>query len=151
MGAVSNITTADPIARTDRGERDAMRKDLLVIEMPVTILVIEDNLANLTIETDLLEMDGYRVLQARTAEEGIQIAAEEQPRVVVMDISLPGMDGLTATRVLRATPQTEAIPVVAVSAFSVRREAIAAGCVGYIDKPIDTRRFSQHVLDIVGA
>ncbi len=112
------------------------------------ILVVEDNLVNLELVTDLLEVGGFSVLPARTAEEGIRLARQCLPSLVLMDISLPGMDGLAATRLLKADPVTAGLPVVALTAHAMRGDAArasAAGCDGYITKPIDTRSFVETV------
>lgn len=112
------------------------------------VLVIEDNETNLELATALLEAAGYSVLGASTAEEGIKIARNESPNLILMDISLPGMDGLTATRMLREDEKTHHIPVVALTAHAMRGDeskALSAGCVGYVAKPIDTRGFAHTV------
>ncbi len=111
-------------------------------------LVIEDNPLNLELVTDLLEAGGYAVLSATTAERGIEVAVREQPDFVLMDISLPGMDGLAATRRLANLPQTARIPVLAVSSHAMpgdAERALAAGCIGYITKPLETRTFIAQV------
>ena len=110
------------------------------------VLVVEDNEANMAVAAALLEAAGYRFFQARTAEEGITLARTESPDLILMDISLPGMDGLTATRILVSGPKTSRIPIVAVTAHAMKGDAdkaLAAGCVGYITKPIDTRAFAK--------
>ena len=112
------------------------------------ILVIEDTPANLELVTDLLEAAGHRVMSATAAEAGIEIARLELPDVILMDVSLPGMDGLEATRRLRADPATEHIPVVALTAHAMHGDeslAMQAGCQAYITKPIDTRTFVRRV------
>jgi CheY-like chemotaxis protein len=112
------------------------------------ILVIEDQPLNLELVRDLLEMGGYAVLQAATAEEGLALARTAQPDLILMDISLPGMDGLTATRRLKEDPATQQIPVVALTAHAMRgdqEKAQAAGCAGYLTKPVDTRTFVPQV------
>jgi CheY-like chemotaxis protein len=113
-----------------------------------TILIVEDNDLNLELATDLLASAGYVVRQARTAEEAIHIARTAGPHLILMDISLPGMDGLAATRALKADPATCHIPVAAVTAHAMKgdeEKARAAGCTGYITKPIDTRVFPTTV------
>jgi CheY-like chemotaxis protein len=110
------------------------------------VLVIEDNALNLELVTDLLEARGFVVLQARAAEEGLRLAREALPDLILMDLSLPGMDGLTATQELRAGPATRSIPVVALTAHAMRGDeqaALRAGCDGYLSKPIDTRSFVE--------
>lgn len=110
-----------------------------------TILIIEDNPANLELASDLLEVAGYLVLQADNAEVGVEIARREQPSLILMDIALPGMDGLEATRHLKRDARTCGIPIVALTAHAMQgdeQHARVAGCIGYITKPIDTRQFA---------
>ena len=112
------------------------------------ILIIEDNPMNMELATDLLEAAGYVVIQAGTAEEGIELARVEFPDLILMDISLPGMDGLEATGVLKQDPAAKDIPVIAMTAHAMKgdeRKARAAGCAGYITKPIDTRELPKTV------
>jgi CheY-like chemotaxis protein len=112
------------------------------------ILIVEDNLMNIELATDLLEASGYVVIQAGMAEEGIGLARAELPDLILMDISLPGMDGLEATAVLKQDPATKGINVVAMTAHAMKgdeEKALAAGCSGYITKPIDTREFPKAV------
>ncbi len=112
------------------------------------ILIVEDNPMNLELATDLLEASGYFVIQARTAEEGIKLARVEFPDLILMDISLPGMDGLEATRNVKQDPTTKDIPVIAMTAHAMKgdkEKALASGCAGYITKPIDTREFPKAV------
>lgn len=110
------------------------------------ILVIEDNQMNMMLIRDLLQLEGWRVLEARDAEEGIQLAREQPPLLILMDIQLPGMDGLCATRIIIGDPQLKNIPVVALTSYAMQGDmdkAKQAGCVGYITKPIDTRNFAE--------
>ena len=112
------------------------------------VLVVEDNEANMILVTALLKSNGWIVIPAMSAEEGIKIARTEAPALVLMDISLPGMDGLTATGILKKDPQTTSIPVVALTAHAMKGDeakALSAGCIGYITKPIDTRAFPRLV------
>jgi CheY-like chemotaxis protein len=111
---------------------------------PPRILVVEDNPLNLELATDLLEGCGFTVIAAQSGEGGLRLAREAMPDLILMDLSLPGMDGLEATRALKADPQTAAIPVIAVTAHAMKGDqerALEAGCEGYITKPIDTRMF----------
>lgn len=113
-----------------------------------TILVIEDTPMNMELVSDLLEMSGYRVLRAETGESGIELARTQQPDLVLMDISLPGIDGLAATRILNQDPRTRDVPVVALTAHAMQgdeQKALDAGCTGFIAKPIDTRHFSKTI------
>lgn len=112
------------------------------------ILVIEDNAANMKLVVFLLESEGHDVLQANDAEQGIRLAREQLPELILMDVQLPGMDGLVATRLLKGDAATRAIKVVALTAFAMRgdEENIrAAGCDGYIAKPIRYQEFLQTV------
>ncbi len=112
------------------------------------ILIVEDNHMNLELATDLLEVAGYVIIQAETAEEGIKLARAELPDLILMDISLPGMDGLEATGILKKDPTTKDITVIALTAHAMRgdeEKAMVAGCIGYITKPIDTREFPKDV------
>ena len=112
------------------------------------ILIIEDNLLNLELATDLLEVNGFVVSSARTAEEGLRMAREILPDLVLMDISMPGMDGLAATRELKANPATRHLPVIALTAHAMkgdRETALNAGCDGHVTKPIDTRTFIETI------
>jgi two-component system cell cycle response regulator DivK len=118
----------------------------------VKVVVIEDNPLNMELVTDLLETAGHRVLWAAKAEDGLALARSEAPDVILMDIALGGMDGLSATRLLKEDPQTCDIPVVAMTAHALRGDedrAIQAGCTGYIVKPINTRTFVDTVTSFV--
>jgi len=111
---------------------------------PPKILIIEDNLLNLELATDLLEGNGFVIYSAQTAEEGMRIAREILPDLVLMDISLPGIDGLHATKELKANPATSDLTVVGLTAHAMKGDealALKAGCDGYLTKPINTRTF----------
>jgi CheY-like chemotaxis protein len=108
------------------------------------ILIIEDNLLNLELATDLLEANGFAVASAPTAEEGLQLARELEPDLVLMDFGLPGMDGLSATKHLKDDPATSHLAIVGLTAHAMKGDeelALNAGCDGYLTKPIDTRTF----------
>jgi two-component system cell cycle response regulator DivK len=108
------------------------------------ILVVEDNPANMTLATFLLESAGHTVLSATDAEAGLTLARDQQPNLILMDIQLPGMDGLQATQVLKRDDATRAIPVVALTALAMKgdEERIrAAGCDDYIAKPMSYQEF----------
>jgi CheY-like chemotaxis protein len=112
------------------------------------ILIVEDNERNLKLLRDLLGVHGYRVLEARSAEDALVLARGERPQLVLMDIQLPGMDGLAALRELRAMPETRATPVVAVTAFAMnddRERLLAAGFDGYLEKPVNVRELPSHI------
>jgi two-component system, cell cycle response regulator DivK len=108
------------------------------------VLVVEDNPANMTLATFLLKSAGHTVLSATDAESGLTLARSEQPDLILMDIQLPGMDGLQATALLKADEATRAIPVIALTALAMKgdEERIrAAGCDGYIAKPMRYKEF----------
>jgi two-component system cell cycle response regulator DivK len=112
------------------------------------ILIVEDNAANMKLTVLLLEREGHEVLQATDAEEGICLAGERLPELILMDIQLPGMDGLTATRLLKGEAATRNIKIVALTALAMSgdRERIeAAGCDAYIAKPIHYLEFQKVV------
>jgi len=112
------------------------------------ILVVDDNPTNLKLATDVLTFGGYEVLKACDAEEALLVIHETHPELVLMDIALPGMDGLTLTRQLKVDDRTRDIVIVALTAFAMKGDeakAYEAGCDGYITKPIDTRNFTETV------
>jgi two-component system, cell cycle response regulator DivK len=116
--------------------------------MSDSVLIIEDTPVNMKLATMLLQREGHRVLQANDALEGLALARAHLPCLILMDIQLPGIDGLAATRVLKADPATAAIPVLALTAFAMTGDEArirAAGCDGYIAKPIDYRVFLEQV------
>ena len=116
------------------------------------ILIVEDNEKNLKLVRDVLRVKGYRTLEAGTAEDGIRIASEQAPDLVLMDIQLPGMSGIEALHVLRADPRTAPIPVVAVTASVMqhdRRMITEAGFDGYIGKPFELKTFLATVETIL--
>lgn len=112
------------------------------------ILIVEDNDKNLKLARDVLQHRGFRTLEAMTAADGIALASEHRPDLVLMDIQLPDADGVSALQRLRAEPTTRSIPVVALTAFVMQadRERIsAAGFDGYLAKPIDVLSFPDQV------
>lgn len=122
--------------------------------MTQRILIVEDNPMNMELASDLLEVAGFLVLPATTAEDGLVLARTEHPDLILMDIGLPGMDGLEATRRLKQDPATARIPVVAVSASVMsgdEAKAFVAGCCAYISRPIDTRQFAKTVASFLAA
>ena len=113
-----------------------------------TILVIEDNATNMTLTSFLLENAGHVVIPATSAEVGLALARERPPDLILMDVHLPGMDGLQATALLKADPATRAIPVIALTALAMKgdeQRILAAGCDGYIAKPLDYKDFLRVV------
>lgn len=112
------------------------------------ILIVDDNVTNLKLARILLTSEGYSVRTAVDAEQALATLENFHPDLVLMDIQLPGMDGLELTRRLKASPDTRAIIVVALTAYAMKgdeEKALACGCSGYIAKPIDTRRFGAEV------
>jgi two-component system, cell cycle response regulator DivK len=108
------------------------------------VLIVEDNPANLTLAAFLLRSAGHTVLSATDAETGLTLARDEQPNLILMDIQLPGMDGLDATVLLKRDDATRAIPVIALTALAMKgdEERIrAAGCDGYVAKPMGYQDF----------
>ena len=108
------------------------------------VLVVEDNPLNLELATELLSAHGHAVVGARTAEEGLRLARTERPDLILLDVRLPGMDGLAAVRALKRDPGTRAIVTVAMTAQAMAGDeaaALAAGFDAYVTKPIDTRTF----------
>ena len=113
-----------------------------------TILVVEDNKLNMKLVKGLIKIGKYRMLEAMDAESGIELIREKRPDLVLMDIQLPGMDGLSATKVIKEDPDLKDIPIVALTSYAMQgdeEKALAAGCTGYITKPIDTRIFLETV------
>jgi CheY-like chemotaxis protein len=113
-----------------------------------TVLIVEDQIEMRAINAMYLHHHGFRVLATDNGVEGLEAAREERPDVIVMDISIPGMDGIRATEALKRDPQTEDIPVLIVTAHaygSMGKRAADAGCDGYLTKPCDPRRILQEV------
>jgi two-component system cell cycle response regulator DivK len=112
------------------------------------ILVVEDNAMNLKLVRDVLEFAGYEVLEASTGEAGVQLATANEPDLVLMDLQLPGIDGLEALRIIRENPDTRTIPTVAVTAFAMQEDrdrALRAGFDAYVEKPISVRLLVEQV------
>ncbi len=118
------------------------------------ILLVEDNAANRKLLGDCLRRAGHELREASTADEGIALALAETFDLVVMDIQLPGTDGLTATRLLRANDKTRGLPVLAVTAHAMRgdgKRILEAGCDGYVAKPIAYKEFLAEVSRLLAA
>lgn len=112
------------------------------------VLLVEDTEDNRQMMRRLLEMSGYRVVEAINGKEAVLVAAEEQPGIILMDLSLPLIDGLTATRQIRSLPGLSKVPIIAVSAHDTadfHNEALAAGCDAYITKPINYSELEEIV------
>ena len=118
------------------------------------VLIIEDNAKNRKLVRDLLQATGHRTLETETAEEGLTLALEKSPALVLMDIQLPGMDGITALKQLRANPQTKTIPVIAITASAMtnnRPTMLAEGFDGYQSKPINLKEFLEEVSRVLNS
>lgn len=118
------------------------------------ILVVDDNPVNLKLIRVVLAGEGYRVRTAGDAEEALTVLREFRPRLILMDIQLPGMDGLTLTRRLKADPATRDVVILGLTAYAMKGDAervLAAGCDGYVPKPIDTRTFPALVAGYLAA
>ena len=112
------------------------------------ILIVEDNKTNLKLVRDVLQVKGYETLEAGTAEDGLKLARALAPDLILMDIQLPGMNGIDALKALRAEPATVAIPVIAITASVMqqdRQENLRTGFNGFIEKPINLRKFLDTV------
>ena len=117
-----------------------------------TILVVDDNPINLKLVSDLLAFEGYRVLKAEDGEQAAASVEAEPPDLILLDVDLPGIDGLTLTRRLKGDVRTGDIIIVALTAFAMkadRQRAIAAGCDAYVTKPIDTRGLPGQVAQLL--
>lgn len=118
------------------------------------ILIVEDNERNRKLVRDVLAFHGYRLAEAETGEDGVRLARELRPDLVLMDIQLPGIDGIAALGQLRGDPATRAIPVIAVTASAMtqdRQKIMAAGFDGYQSKPIRVREFLDAVRQALGS
>jgi len=116
--------------------------------MTLRILIVDDNRTNLKLASDVLLSEGFAVETAQDAEQAHLLLEQQLPDLILMDIALPGMDGLTLTRRLKAESRYSHIPIVALTASAMRGDeerALAAGCAGYITKPIDTRAFGRQI------
>jgi two-component system, cell cycle response regulator DivK len=112
------------------------------------ILIIEDNEKNRKLARDVLQVKGYQTTESETAEDGLELALEKSPAVILMDIQLPGIDGITALKQLRAEPKTRSIPVIAITASAMthnRQTMLAEGFDGYQTKPISLKDFFGEV------
>jgi CheY-like chemotaxis protein len=112
------------------------------------ILVVDDNPTNLKLVSDLLAWSGYEISKAIDADQAIEAIRQSPPDLILLDIGLPGMDGLTLTRQLKSSDATKHIRIIALTAFAMKgdqKKAFAAGCDGYIPKPIDTRSLPDEV------
>ncbi len=116
------------------------------------IMIVEDNPVNLKLASDLLEIEGFEVHRCVDAENAIETLNQIIPDLILMDIALPGMDGLQLTRKLKSEVKTKDIKIIALTAFAMKGDkerVIEAGCNGYITKPIDTRKFTNQIIEIL--
>jgi len=117
------------------------------------ILIVDDNRPNTRLLHFILADEGHEVRTAHDAADALAVLQEFTPRLILMDLQMPGMDGLTLTRKLKADPATRDILVIAVTAYAMKGDedkALAAGCDGYISKPIDTQALPRLVSDCIG-
>ena len=118
--------------------------------MAKTILIVEDDTKNMTLFRDLLQVSGYSTILASGGKEGIELAKAKKPDLILMDIQMPGMDGLEATRILKADATTSNVPVIALTAYAMKGDKeriLEAGCDGYLAKPINTDEFLKEVAE----
>ena len=118
------------------------------------ILLVDDNDAGQLLVRTVLELEGFRVDSAGSSEEVLERLNARKPDLILMDVQLPGQDGLSLTRQLKADPSTDAIPIVALTAHAMagdREQALAAGCIGHISKPIDTRILGDQIRKFLSA
>ena len=118
------------------------------------ILIIEDNEKNRKLCRDVLQVKGYKTIESETAEVGLKLALEQSPDLVLMDIQLPGMDGITAMKQLKADPNTQSIPIIAITASAMtnnRTSMLAEGFDGYQTKPITLKDFLAEVQRVLAA
>ena len=116
--------------------------------MSAKILIVEDNPAKLKLISNVLGFEGHRILQAKGAGQAQALIARTPPDLILMDLALPGMEGLTLTRKVKAQTSTEGIPIIALTAFAMKGDeakALAFGCDGHLTKPIDTRKLLHQV------
>jgi CheY-like chemotaxis protein len=114
------------------------------------VLIVDDNPMNLKLERTLLELENYKVLTAKSAEDALETLKSFQPQLIVMDLQMPGMDGVELTRKLKTDPKTQGIKVLLLTSYAQmgdEKRALEAGCDGYIYKPIDTKAFPAIVAD----
>lgn len=116
--------------------------------MGKVILIVEDDPKNLKLIRDLLNIKGFHTLEAVNGRQGIELAKDKKPDLILMDVQMPVMDGLTATKILKSDDETRAIPIVSLTAYAMQgdeNKIHEAGCDGYITKPVDTRKFLETV------
>jgi len=112
------------------------------------ILVVEDNEINMYLCSRILKSSGYEVIEARSGEEGVELTIKEKPDLILMDIQLPGIDGLETTKRIRKSEANGEIPIIALTSYAMagdREKALKAGCTGYIEKPINPDTFMSEI------
>ncbi len=112
------------------------------------ILVVEDNEANMYLIGFILRRSGHEVIETRTGEDGVELALKEKPDLVIMDLQLPGIDGLEATKRIRESEADGELPIVALTSYAMagdKEKALKAGCTGYIEKPINPETFMAEI------
>lgn len=117
------------------------------------VLVVEDNRDNMTLIVDILESMDYTVIKAEDGQEGVAVATAEQPDLILMDLSLPKMDGWDATRIIKANDDLKQIPIIALTAHAMvgdREKALDAGCNDYLTKPIDIKDLARKLTKYLG-
>ncbi len=117
--------------------------------MTKVILIVEDEPKNLTLLRDLLQVSGYSTIEATDGEKGVELAKASKPDLILMDIMMPNMDGLEATRILKADATTSNIPILALTSYAMKEDEdriLKAGCDGYLAKPIDIQELVKKVV-----
>jgi len=117
------------------------------------ILVVEDNQINMYLSCRILKSSGYEVIEARNGEEGVELAIKEKPDLIIMDIQLPGIDGLETTKRIRKSKANGKVPIIALTSYAMagdRKKALKAGCTGYIEKPINPEIFMDEIKKFLG-
>lgn len=117
------------------------------------ILVVEDNIDNMTLISDVLQSLNYDVIQATDGEQGIKMTRQEKPDLILMDLSLPRMDGWAATRHIKSDPDLQHIPIIALTAHAMvgdRERALNAGCDDYVSKPINLKEMAKKLVQYLG-
>lgn len=116
--------------------------------MSKVVLIVEDDPKNMKLIRALLQYHGYATIEATDGKEGVKLAIENRPDLILMDIQLPAMDGLEATRIIKANAMTKGIPIVALTSYAMKGDegrVLQAGCDGYLAKPINTRNFLKEI------
>ncbi|OIO71229.1 MAG: response regulator [Zetaproteobacteria bacterium CG12_big_fil_rev_8_21_14_0_65_55_1124] len=118
-----------------------------------TALIIEDNDDNMALISFILQKGGYDLIEARTGEEGVDLALQHKPDLIILDIQLPGIDGFEVLRRIRTSESNGSIPIIAMTSYAMtgdRERLLAAGCNGYIEKPIDPAKVMDQIRAVIG-